>query len=214
VSEPQAANPERSAPLGASHEHRASDTSANGDGGPVSGRLDIWDGELVRRMGSDDRAEALDALDELFRRHGRAVLSFSLHSLERPACAEQVVNDVFAELFTRRKALALNGDSIRSHLVTLAHQRCTELPAAARSQAREAPAAGSPGRSREALSPEQRLAIDLASLGKMSCAQVAALLGRSEAQVKALIQGGLSQVANAILRDQQHGPAAGPAATP
>ncbi len=45
----------------------------------------------------------------------------------------------------------------------------------------------------------------------MSCAQVAALLERSETQVKALIQGGLSPVANTMLLDRQDG-AAGPAA--
>ncbi len=79
--------------------------SRRGGDGPARGRPELWDGELVRRMGSDDRAYALRALDELFRRHGRAVLSFSLHSLEQSALAAEVVHDVFAELFAHRKAL-------------------------------------------------------------------------------------------------------------
>ena len=125
-----------------------------------------WDGELLRRMSFEDRAGALLALDELFRRHGEAVLSFCASSFRHPPLAEQVVHDVFAELFAGRKDLEMAGHSVRSHLITLAHRRCAQMAAEL-----EAEAGASWRGPSQLLSSEQRLAIDLATLGEMNCAR-------------------------------------------
>jgi len=180
----------------------------------MSGYENGWDGELLRRMSFEDRASALLALDEVFRRHGEAVLSFCASSLRHPPLAEQVVHDVFAELFAGRKDLEMAGHSVRSHLIILAHRRCAQMAAAPPADL-EADAGGSWRGSSQLLSSEQRLAIDLAILGEMNCAQVAALLERSEADVKALIREGLSRVATTMIEGQRsHGAAEGPAVAP
>ncbi len=150
---------------------------------------DALEAVVLRRLRSPQREEALQALDEVFRRHGAAVFAFSARRLQRPALAESVVEDVFAELFLQRRTLALGEDSLRSYLVKRTYRRCTELHAALLDAA--------PGVGR--LSADQRLAVDLASLGHMNCAQVGQLLGVSEEGVKSLVSRALQRATRVAL---------------
>ncbi len=71
------------------------------------------DAELIRRLRSDDRS----AFDALFRQYARRVYGFALGYVKSPEEAEELVQDVFLNVWEHRHTLQPDG-SLRGYLFT------------------------------------------------------------------------------------------------
>ena len=150
------------------------------------------DGDLFGRLRAGDRSAAREALAELYRRHGRAVLAF-LERVEAPE-PEDLMHDTF--LAAARRAHMFRGANARGWLVTLARNRVADGRRRDRRRRRRERRAGeerSPVRSEGAphgaaalldqaltrLSPGLRLALELRFVQGLRHDEVAAALGVS-----------------------------------
>jgi RNA polymerase sigma-70 factor (ECF subfamily) len=159
------------------------------------------DGALVAAVGEQSH----EALGEIYRRHGAAVWSVAKRVCPTAELAEDVCEQVFAELRSRPQRFDPDRGSLRAWLVARAHSRAV---AAARSE--RDPRAGSTPPSAEvevaahagALDEDARRAIDqlpsverdcilLSYVGGHPCGETARLLGVPEATVKSSIRRGL-----------------------
>lgn len=143
--------------------------------------------DVGERLRSEWLWEAIPALDEAYRRHAAAVLTFAVHRLGDRESAKQVLEEVFISLWDHPDGAGAGGRSLRQRLVREAHRRCSERqsPVVGRTAAGHAVPEVGPG---VALDTDERLALDLAYLGEMTCAEIAALLGWPEVTVKARLR--------------------------
>lgn len=124
------------------------------------------DTTLMERIGAGDAR----ALEQLYERHGGAVLALCLRILRDRAEAEDVLEEVYWELWQRRERYDPERSAPFSYLMTLARSRALDrlrfrrrregvwhgLPDA------ELPAGGGPGPFEDTLLAEQRAAIERA----------------------------------------------------
>ncbi|MEM1000024.1 MAG: RNA polymerase sigma-70 factor [Bacteroidota bacterium] len=75
--------------------------------------------EIVQRLRNGDRG----AFEALFREHYAVMVRFARKFISDPAEAEEVVQDLFVQLWEKRNQLKLN-TSIRSYLFTAVRNRC------------------------------------------------------------------------------------------
>jgi len=162
-----------------------------------------------------------DALAELFRRHGGAVLSLARRVLSGDrASAEEVTQEVFLKLWQQPERFDPERGSLRSYLLTQAHTRAVDRlrSESARRRRETADAAGRAHepvddlerqvsdlaiaehvRSAMAQLPDaERQAIVLAYFGGHTYREVAELLDQPEGTVKSRIRTGLRRLREAL----------------
>jgi RNA polymerase sigma-70 factor (ECF subfamily) len=149
---------------------------------------------LIRAIAAGDR----DALGSLYQRYGGAVLALLIRMLGSRAEAEELVHDIFVELWRRAGQYDPSRGAIGTWIITIARSRAID---ALRSRARRptgetpateriAPDAERPDRlavqradavavaaALRALSVEQRQALELAYFDGLSQSEIAATLG-------------------------------------
>lgn len=156
-----------------------------------------------------------DALAEVHRRYGGAVLSFARKLLHDRALAEDVAQDVFVQLWRNPMAFDPERGSLRSYLFARTHGRSVDLLRAEHSRrSREERSArlsrheggevdreawllfaGAQARAAlESLSEGERVAIELAYFGGLTYRQVAADLEEPEGTIKGRIRTGLTRM--------------------
>jgi RNA polymerase sigma-70 factor (ECF subfamily) len=132
------------------------------------------DGELMRRIRRGDAR----AFEQLYQRHGGAVLALCLRILRDRAEAEDVLEEVFWELWQRRDRYDAERSAPFSYLMTMSRSRALDrlrfrrrregvwqgLPAAERLPIAGEPPAADPYE--DALAAEHRVAID-GALGEL-----------------------------------------------
>lgn len=180
---------------------------------PDTARAD--DTVLVERVGARDVA----ALGELFDRYGSILLALALRILRRRSDAEEVLDDVYWEMWSRTDRYDSARGTLLGYLLTLTRSRALDrLRSRRRSEARYAPPVeadppdATPGtptpfdaallaergrRVRSALdrlSPDQRRAIELAYYSGFSHSEVASELGEPLGTIKSRIRQGLIQL--------------------
>jgi len=154
-----------------------------------------------------------DALAEAYRRHSGAVHALARRVLGDVGAAEDVVQDVFVQLWHHAEKFDPERGSLRSFLLTQTHGRAVDRLRSDSSrrlreerQVRKLALAGYDvddevwdlvvaDHVREAmssLSPDQRVAIALAYFGGHTYKDVAVLLGESEGTIKSRIRAGLA----------------------
>ena len=106
--------PERSTSRDASQENRMADgkTSAVAD-----------DSALLQRIRQGDQA----AMAELFDRHGRAVFSVAVHILKDDGHAEDVMQEIFFQIWQNSDSFAQTLGSLGTWLVVIARNRSIDL---------------------------------------------------------------------------------------
>jgi RNA polymerase sigma-70 factor (ECF subfamily) len=160
-----------------------------------------------------------DALAQVHRRYGGAVLAFARRLLRDRALAEDVAQDVFVQLWRNPTAFDPERGSLRSYLFAQTHGRGVDLlrseharrsreersvrltPHEGGAVDREAWLlfAGAQARAAlESLSDGERVAIELAYFGGLTYRQVAADLGEPEGTVKTRIRTGLARLRAAL----------------
>lgn len=168
------------------------------------GVLALMEDVLLKRLASADPCAAEEALSQLYERHAMAVHVFAARALQDASVALLVVEEVFVDLYRRGDGLDLGQESVRAFLVKQAHRRCVELEARPRSSASRRPRLSQPVHERNltvgvttppaVLRPEERVALDLAWLGEMTCAEVAAFLDVPERTIRVRMRDGLRRV--------------------
>ncbi len=173
---------------------------------------DAADAELVRRMAAGDG----EALGALFDRHGGRVLGLLLRMLGGSGEAEEVLQEVFLQAWTRAASFRADKGSPRGWLMVIARSRALDRLRASRAARRrdeealaetplvEAPAAETDLERQELgarmrhllaeLPPEQRQAIVLAFFSGLTHSQVAARLGLPLGTVKSRILMGMRKL--------------------
>ena len=183
---------------------------------PVSGapaRRDLRsDAELVRDMASG-RSEALAAL---YDRHSGLVYSLCFRIVRDRSDAEEVLSDVFWELWKRAGAYEAGRSSVLTYLLTIARCRAidrrrrrpklrlqaleqAEAPAA--SDVPETPSVETTDEVRKALASlddSQRRAIEYSFWEDLSHSQIAAKMNRPLGTVKTWIRQGLSRISTSL----------------
>jgi RNA polymerase sigma-70 factor (ECF subfamily) len=172
---------------------------------------DLSDARLVVGIAGLDQ----DALAEVYRRYGGAVLALARRLLHDRALAEDVAQEVFVRLWRNPIAFDPERGSLRSYLFAQTHGRSVDLVRAeharrtreersarlARDEASEVEReawllfAGAQARAAlESLNQDERVAIELAYFGGLTYRQVAAELGEPEGTVKGRIRTGLARL--------------------
>lgn len=179
---------------------------------------------LLDRAGADVKEDSgVEGIDQqwaaIYADHAPAVLSFARSWLCNVALAEEVVQDVFVNLWTRLDRFDPTGGSLRSYLLTQTRWRCVDVIRAEESRrGREYRAAIG---NQLALAPDhemheaeddisqtldwltdslvqlpllERLAIDLAFFGELTYKEVAEVLEWPEGTVKSRIRRGLHRL--------------------
>jgi RNA polymerase sigma factor (sigma-70 family) len=163
------------------------------------------DAALVRRIVENRDREAFDAL---YNRHAAAVYGIARRVLRDPALAEDVVQEVFLEFWTRPERFDRRRGALRTWLLTIAHRRSVDAVRGA--TARRAvyleviDDLGPPGEDTQdaalrhadadsvrnalaALPPDQRRALLLAYWGGHTQVEIAALTGVPIGTVKSRV---------------------------
>ena len=184
---------------------------------PVTDVTTSSDAALVVAIGRYDEA----ALAELFRRHGRTVLSLATRVLRDASVAEEVMQDVFVRLWHHPERFDPERGELRSFLLRESHSRAVDRirSEAARSR-REERHESSAGPTRQGddierqvwelirgetvksalgqLSDGERDAITLAYFGGYTYREVATMLQVPEGTVKGRIRVGLQKLAGRL----------------
>lgn len=186
-------------------------------GVPVRSLCDSSDAALVVSVGRWSE----DALAELFRRHGGAVLSLARRVLAGDrAGAEEVTQEVFLKLWQQPERFDSQRGSLRSYLLTQAHTRAVDrLRSESARRRRETADATSRAQepvddlerqvadlaiaehvrsAMEQLPDAERQAIVLAYFGGHTYREVAELLDQPEGTVKSRIRTGLRRLKEAL----------------
>ena len=104
-------------PIAAARQHRGLHRVSHEQHGLVE-----QDRELVARIrASDERA-----LETIFRAHYAAMCDFALRYVREPALAEELVQDLFADVWARRTQFHLTG-SLRAYLFSAVRNRALNL---------------------------------------------------------------------------------------
>jgi RNA polymerase sigma-70 factor (ECF subfamily) len=156
-----------------------------------------------------------DALSEAYRRHAGAVFALARRVLVDASLAEEVVQEVFLDLWYRPERFDPDRGSLRSFLLAQTHGKAVDLVRSEQSrrnrEEREARLRVDPGqdidqevwqltvaervrKALEALRPEERRAIELAYFGGRTYREAAAVLGEPEGTVKTRIRAGLRRM--------------------
>jgi RNA polymerase sigma-70 factor (ECF subfamily) len=165
-----------------------------------------------------------DALGELYDRHSRLVFAMCLRMLKDRAEAEDVLIDVFHELWDRCQQYDPGRSAPRTYLVLLARSRSIDrlrsksgqaLPASDGSHSEPASATANPlaqvesGEDRarvvsalQQLEPAQRQAIECSFYEGLSHAQAAVKLGKPLGTVKTSIRTGLIKLREMLAESQ------------
>jgi RNA polymerase sigma-70 factor (ECF subfamily) len=163
------------------------------------------------------------ALETLYDRYGRPVYSLVLRILQQPASAEEIVQDVFLQLWKNADQYQISRGPLGPWLFTVARNRALDLLRLKREKQRRRedsvdfeppPSAvqwpdpeGAMDQSRRAakvravlgLLPEvQRHAIELAFFDGMSHSEISAALGEPLGTVKSWIRGGLLKLRESL----------------
>jgi RNA polymerase sigma-70 factor (ECF subfamily) len=160
-----------------------------------------------------------EALAEVHRRYGGAVVALAQRVLNNQALAEDVTQELFVSLWRNPTAFDPERGSLRAYLLAQTHGRSVDLVRAeeARRSREERSARLSPqetgavereawllfagARARAALdslSAGERSAIELAYFGGLTYRQVAAHLDEPEGTVKGRIRSGLTRLRSAL----------------
>jgi RNA polymerase sigma-70 factor (ECF subfamily) len=177
--------------------------------GPVSD-----DPLLLARVAAGDHA----AMERLYDRYSPMVMALALRILRERAPAEELLNDVFMELWSRVERFDAARGNLLTYLLTLCRSRAIDRLRAQRRHAAvgldeagtaapDADGRGAPSlrledeehRQRVAaalaqLGADQRKALELAYFEDLSHSQIAALLGRPLGTVKTHVRQGLIQM--------------------
>jgi len=171
------------------------------------------DAALARRLVQRE----VSAFEELYERHSRNVYGLVLRILQQASTAEEVVQDIFLQLWRNASQYDASRGSFLPWLLTLARNRAldhlrlkSEQQRRREDQAGElAPAIASPdfesgldqkrcaARVRElmsALQPQQRRAIELAYFAGLSHSEIAEKLQEPLGTVKSWVRNGLLQL--------------------
>lgn len=162
-----------------------------------------------------------DALAEAYRRHAGAVFGLARRVLFDKSAAEEVVQEVFLRLWNDPSKFDPARGSLRTYLLAQTHGRAVDKvrsdTARRRREDRDAQAKGrsAPQRSLDqevveliaaekvrdavnALSPDERKAIELAYFGGHSYREVAVLLEIPEGTIKSRIRSGMGHLRDAL----------------
>jgi RNA polymerase sigma-70 factor, ECF subfamily len=170
---------------------------------------DASDTGLVLRVARGDA----DALGELYRRHGGAILGLAQRLLGDRARAEEITQDVFLRLWNQPERFDPARGTLRTFLLSQAHSRSIDLIRSDQARVRRETGAeinliddgidvaafdmALGDRVRQALATladDERKAIELAYFGGMTYRQVAVALGEPEGTVKSRIRSGLRRL--------------------
>jgi RNA polymerase sigma-70 factor, ECF subfamily len=156
-----------------------------------------------------------DALAEAYRRHAGAVFALARRVLVDATLAEEVVQEVFVDLWYRPERFDPDRGSLRSYLLAQSHGKAVDLVRSEQSrrnrEEREARLrADSPQdidrevwqltvadrvrKALDALRPEERRAIELAYFGGHTYREAAVALGEPEGTIKTRIRTGLRRM--------------------
>jgi RNA polymerase sigma-70 factor (ECF subfamily) len=177
------------------------------------------DGELMERVVQRDPS----ALETLYDRYGRTVYSLVLRISQQPASAEEIVQDVFLQLWKSADRFQASRGPLAPWLFTMARNRALDFLRLKREKQRRRedssddafPAVaiarpdveGAIDQSRRAekvrallasLPASQRRAIELAFFEGMSHSEIAASMGEALGTVKSWIRGGLLRLRESI----------------
>jgi RNA polymerase sigma-70 factor (ECF subfamily) len=174
--------------------------------------LDAADADLLRRMTGGERT----ALDSLFQRHGSRVHGLLLRMLGASGEAEEVLQDVFLQAWTRAQAYRSEKGSPRTWLMVMARSRALDRIRATRAARRRDDAAlaeqplvevpvveedlerqelaGTMRNLLGELPAEQREAIELAFYAGLTHTQVAERLGVPLGTIKSRILMGMKKL--------------------
>lgn len=185
------------------------------------GRADPPDRDLLRAVAARDSY----ALGRLFDRYGSAVLALCLRILRNRQDAEEILVDVFWELWERPERFDASRGNLITYLVTLARSRAIDR-LRSRKRAREQPIVGDDAwaepaaapraaawplenallveqrdhirRALAVLQPDQRRAIELAFYSGLSHSEIASELAQPLGTVKSRIRSGLIQLRDSL----------------
>ncbi len=176
------------------------------------------DAALMERISQQDSA----ALETLYDRYGKPVYSLVLRIAQQPASAEEIVQDVFLQLWRRADRFQITQGPLEPWLFTMARNRALDFLRLKREKQRRRedsdsdilPAAvvradpeGDIDRARRAekiralmasLPQAQRRAIELAFFEGMSHSEIAAAMGEALGTVKSWIRGGLLRLRESL----------------
>jgi RNA polymerase sigma-70 factor, ECF subfamily len=177
------------------------------------------DGELMERLVQRDPS----ALETLYDRYGRTVYSLVLRISQQPASAEEIVQDVFLQLWKSADRFQASRGPLAPWLFTMARHRALDFLRLKREKQRRRedssddafPAMatarpdveGAIDQSRCAekvrallasLPASQRRAIELAFFEGMSHSEIAASMGEALGTVKSWIRGGLLRLRESL----------------
>lgn len=162
----------------------------------------------------------LRAIEELYDRHGRTIFSLAVRILENPADAEEVVQDVFAQVWRQAGRYDDSRGAPIAWLLTIARSRAIDRLRARRGtgerlrldsppglpdQEQQVITSEDIGRLRtalSALSDSQRSAIELAYYEGLSQSAIAERLGEPLGTVKTRIRAGLQRLRDAFRPDE------------
>lgn len=160
-----------------------------------------------------------EALAEIHRRYGGAVVALAQRVVGNRALAEDVAQEIFVRLWRSPTTFDPERGSLRSYLLTQTHGRSVDLVRAEqarrtreeRSARLSRPEAGDVEREAwllfagaqaraalDSLSEGERAAIELAYFGGLTYQQVAAQLDEPEGTVKSRIRAGLARLRSAL----------------
>jgi RNA polymerase sigma-70 factor (ECF subfamily) len=160
-----------------------------------------------------------DALAEVYRRHGGAIIGLARRVLSDPRLSEEVVQEVFLGLWRAPDGFDPDRGSLRSYLLTQTHGKSVDTVRAEVSrrgrEEREARLRAESGydlerevldltmadhvrRTMEALPEQERRAIELAYFGGQTYREVAVTLGEPEGTIKTRIRTGLKRMRSSL----------------
>ncbi|MGH2872075.1 MAG: sigma-70 family RNA polymerase sigma factor [Solirubrobacteraceae bacterium] len=172
---------------------------------------EVGDAPLVAAVGRYRK----EALAELYRRHGGAVLGLARRVTGDRVEGEDVTQEVFLRLWNEPERFDPARGSLRTYLLTQSHSRAVELvrsrAARLRREERDARLTATAGydldheisdlalaeqisSAMDGLTPDERRAIELAYYQGHTYREVAALLHQPEGTVKSRIRAGLSRM--------------------
>jgi RNA polymerase sigma-70 factor, ECF subfamily len=167
-----------------------------------------------------------DALAALFDRHGPAVYALGLRMLREPGLAEELLSDVFLEIWTRCERYDPSRAAPVTYVMILARSRAIDrrrstghsvtATEALDDSSQNAPTAKTPnpadsalhdelrGQIRKAmqqLEPDQRQAVELSFFDGLSHSEIAAKLGKPLGTIKSQIRKGLIRLRDGLRTD-------------
>ena len=183
---------------------------------------DVGDAALMVAVGRYNR----DALAEAYRRHAGAAFGLARRILGDPSLAEEVVQEVFLNVWRQPERFDADRGSLRSFVLAQAHGRSVDVIRSETSRRkreerdsrlraesgydleREVLDLAMADRVREALSSlrdEERQPIELAYFGGRTYREVAQMLDQPEGTVKTRIRMGLRQIRGSLQEAGIHG---------